>query len=103
MDPRKHGLHESDRRKDRSLRPDVLDSTSLRLGGEATSPGPEPTRNGAEGAGECRAPGDDLYQDVVDAVEQGDEEKVKEAKQEVREAEEKVRKTVWLRQMVYRI
>ena len=51
------------------------------------------------------------------AVEQGDEEKVKEAEEKMREAEEKmreaeqevekaekeVRKTVWLRQMVYRI
>ena len=65
LDPRKHGLHELDRRKDRSLRPDVFDSTSLRLG-EATSPGAGPTSNGAEWAGECTEPGDDLYQDVVE-------------------------------------
>ena len=53
LDPRKH-VHELDRRKDGSLRPDVFDSTSLRLG-ETTSPGAGPTSNGAEAGGNGHA------------------------------------------------
>ena len=58
MDPRKH-VHELDRRKDGSLRPDVFDSTSLRLGGETTSPG-------AGAIGECAEAGDNVHEQNVE-------------------------------------